>query len=149
MNYEDTGDPKYPYKLLADYSHELLPCMNGAVGKVCGKDGNLYVKLANGQIKMFKDYRWDGLDWSPDFSCAMKASLVHDALYQWIDACKTRERFRKCADQHFYCIAKNSCGIRLASTMYYAIRGYQKAWLVGGALGAIWGFFSRPRVSCF
>ena len=148
MKHEDTGDPNWPYRVLETYSRQLLRCMNDATGEVRGENGEMYVELGNGRITIHEGYRWDGLDWSPDFQCAMEASLVHDALYQWIEKCETRERFRKCADQQFYCITKNSCGSRLSSAMYNAIRGYQKGWLVGGALGAVWGLFSRPRVSC-
>ena len=151
MKYRKTGDHKWPYEVLKYYSHALLPCMSDLPGEECefrGRDGQVYFTLDNGCITIRKGYRWDGLDWSPDFRCAMEASLVHDALYQWIEARKTRERFRECADQHFYCLAKNTCGPRLASMMYRAIRGYQTGWLVGGFLGGIWGLFSRPGVSC-
>ena len=148
MKYKCAHDAKWPYRLVEAYSRPLLTCLNDAKGKVCGENCKAYVELYNGRITIHKNYGWNGLDWSPDFACAMEASLVHDALYQWIDKCETRERFRRCADQQFYCITKNSCGHQLSSVMYNAIRGYQNAWLVGGALGAIWGLFSRPRVSC-
>lgn len=148
MKYQDTRDPKWRYRVSALYSRQLLRCMNNAKGVGKGTNGKVYWELKNGYIYIYPGFRWNGLDYSPDFRCAMEASLVHDVLCQWIEINRKGAKIRECADQHFYCMTKKSCGYRRASMMYNAIRGFQKGWLVGGLLGAIWGFFSRPRISC-
>jgi len=70
--------------------------------------GNDYVWIGvDGVLHVSKDYAWDGpsgptID-TPDF---MRASLVHDALYQLMSEGYISKKFRKHADQLFFNILR-------------------------------------------
>ncbi len=41
--------------------------------------------LPSGLLVVYKGYFWDGATMAPDFTSVIRASLVHDALYQMIE----------------------------------------------------------------
>lgn len=54
----------------------------------------------NGELLLAKGYAWDGPSGAPDVSSFMRASLVHDALYQLMrNDYLDREDYRKPADR--------------------------------------------------
>lgn len=74
--------------------------------------------LPNGLLTIHAGYAWDGPS-GPTFDSrsAMRASLVHDALYQLIRREKLPHEFRELADKVFF-------GLCLEDGMFYA-----RAWL--------------------
>lgn len=61
-----------------------------------------YVKLLpSGYISIAEGYCWDGATNAPDWPCAMRASLIHDAAYQLIGAGLLDPSYRKDADELF------------------------------------------------
>ena len=90
---------QWRYRLTAQYSHatDIKPPVSV---------GNAYVQLgSDGILTIRPGYAWDGpsgptLD-TPDF---MRASLVHDALYQLMQSDKIPTSHRKQADQIFHAI---------------------------------------------
>ncbi|MDE0028552.1 MAG: hypothetical protein OXU42_03995 [Deltaproteobacteria bacterium] len=139
-----TGNEKY--RVTEKGRYVLLGCMNSVdqTFMVKRNNGKVLAKMHKGHLTVYPDYAWDGVTYGPDVPCAMEASLVHDALYQIIREKmrlpkESEARLMECADRHLYCWVKDNCSSWLASTMYNAVRGYQTAGFIGGALGLIWG----------
>lgn len=61
-----------------------------------------YVKLLpSGYMAIAAGYCWDGATNAPDWRCALRSSLTHDALYQLIGLGLLDASFRKDADAVF------------------------------------------------
>ncbi len=142
MRYTRTGNPKWKYRLEKEYSRDLLPCMDDAQGTISNVRNDVrkvYAELAHGHITIYAGYAWNGANWFPDLPAIMSATLVHDALCQLIGEKKIPGDLRRCADQEFYCMVRESESPWLASPMYYAIRGHQYVPFLGGLIGGLWG----------
>ena len=84
----------YKYQLAEDYSHN--------VGMIGDEDIVLdfLVLKCDGWLQINKGYAWDGPSGPAiDTSSFMRASLVHDALYQIFRANKLHQDYRKRADK--------------------------------------------------
>lgn len=92
---------QWTYVTASEYRHEIGILPSTSIG-------NGYVWLGiDGVLNISKDYAWDGpsgptID-TPDF---MRASLVHDALYQLMDEGYLSKEFRKQADDLFFKILR-------------------------------------------
>ena len=93
-----------------------------------------YLHLTDaGLLGIEKGYAWDGPSGPTlDPPCAMRGSLVHDALYQLIRECQIGQEYRSVADQIFY-------DLLLEDGMWRPRAWY---WYQGVRLGA--GPASRP-----
>lgn len=83
----------------------------------------------NGRLKVKKGYAWDGPSGPVmDTKENMRASLVHDALYQLMRNDKLSSRsHRKAADQLFKDICKSDGVSNFTASVYYrALRKYGK-----------------------
>lgn len=90
---------KYKYQLLEDEIYET-EIENGGIGI------NGFVNLSpQGTLVISRGYCWNGAS-GPTFDTesSMRASLVHDALYQLIRQKKLSFEYRKLADDIFYAI---------------------------------------------
>ena len=114
--------PAIYYK--SDYKHQLT---EDYVITIPIKPKNLiitpFIVLAvNGTLRVRAGYSWDGCSGIIDTHCNLRASLVHDALYQLM-----RQKYlisrthRKAADRIFkeICVEDGVSGIR--STIYYKV----------------------------
>ena len=84
----------YKYQLHVDYEHTIPkhPATNIVLPFLTFE--------ANGNLIIRKGYAWDGASGVPDFDSFMRASLVHDALYQLIRFEKIdRNEFKPVADR--------------------------------------------------
>lgn len=87
-----------------------------------------YVALNwGGRLWMKKGYAWDGSSVVRDTKTCMKASLVHDALYQLMREGLLDRKLRKYADQLYrdLCIQRGMWKVR-AGWRYTAIRMFAK-----------------------
>lgn len=78
----------------------------------------------SGSLQLAQHYAWDGASGPmPDFASIMRASLVHDALYQLMREGALPRSYRKQADQilRTLCIA-DGMNIALANWVYYCVR---------------------------
>ncbi len=66
----------YKYQLHADYNDTI------AVRPPADIPTEYITLTTTGKIKIKKGYAWDGASGAPDTKTIMRASLVHDALYQ-------------------------------------------------------------------
>lgn len=87
--------------------------------------GNDFVSLtASGKLTLQAAYAWDGASGAPDLASVMRASLVHDGLYQLIrEGLLDANDFRDDADELFYelCV-EDGLQKALARAAYLAIR---------------------------
>lgn len=91
----------YRYQLAADY--ELLTKMKGQAACIPG-----FIELDNeGLLRIRAAYSWDGPS-GPTYDSrdSLRASLVHDAIYQLMRAGKLPQEVRKYADELFYQICR-------------------------------------------
>lgn len=83
-----------------------------------------YFDITVSSITVNKDYAWDGLTGWIDSEVTMRASLIHDALYQAIrEGLLDRKRDRKLADLIFWDILRAD-GVNWfwACVLYYGVR---------------------------
>ena len=71
-----------------------------------GVAGFIILNNARPELTIKKGYAWDGVSGAPDLKTAMRAALVHDALYQVLRNSpqlkkRKREKIRKAADELF------------------------------------------------
>jgi hypothetical protein len=94
---------KYRYKTLSEYK-DYFAALSG-VSFV-----HRYVSCTNGILKIEENYAWDGATGVIfDSYYLMKASLIHDALYQMMrEGLLDRKKYRKVADKIFYSVMKDS-----------------------------------------
>ena len=108
---------RYKYQVLRPYRHRTRIC-----GFTFESD---YLKLdADGTLEVRKTYAWDGPSGpAPDVPCLMRASLVHDALYQLIRERAIPFELRDLADRLLQGIAREDGLPRpLAAAAYWAVR---------------------------
>lgn len=92
MFYQKLG--RWKYRLAADYQIKI------GFFETKAERGNDYVWLDHGSLTIFKGYAWDGPSGpSIDTRNWMRASLVHDALYQLIREGHVPRDLRKSVDQ--------------------------------------------------
>jgi len=60
-----------------------------------------YIKLENGDLTVAKYYSWDGASGVPDNPDNMRASCLHDALYQLMRLGLLDRKYKDVADQLF------------------------------------------------
>ena len=115
------GDYKYP--LASEYRIKItiLPAED------IGTD---FIELASdGELKVLKGYAWDGPSGPViDTKENLRASLVHDALYQLMRLEKLKSRtYRKTADRLFRNICKKDGVPSITANIYYnALRRFGK-----------------------
>lgn len=64
--------------------------------------GTRFVRLLpSGDLCLYEGYAWDGATNAPDWTCAIRPSAVHDALYQLIGLGLIGPEHRKTADDLF------------------------------------------------
>lgn len=88
-----TGLDRYPYRLTRNYAVKLQWCpdetrvIEGPAVILRGAStGERWVRLVYGELHVHKSYCWDGPSGPAiDTTDFMRASLVHDALYQLIE----------------------------------------------------------------
>ena len=108
---------KYKYVLKEDYIYQ-----SHVIGKrFTGIDnGKIWLEIfENGIIIVSKGYAWDGATAAPDFKGTYFATLLHDALYQFLD--KGNPLTRKEIDDIFLKIMQRD-GFKLAKVYYRAVR---------------------------
>ncbi|MFX1384896.1 MAG: DUF1353 domain-containing protein [Promethearchaeota archaeon] len=106
--YKDRTDKKlfykevnYKYILTVPFSYKTSIRLKGYI--ISG----LVTLWTSGELVCEKGYAWDGPSgptW--DSRCAMRAALVHDALYQLMRNGVLDHKYRKVADKIFYQILK-------------------------------------------
>ncbi|QLI82816.1 DUF1353 domain-containing protein [Chitinibacter fontanus] len=85
----------------------------------------------SGSLQLAQHYAWDGASGPmPDLPSVMRASLVHDALYQLMREGKLPDSYRKQADQ----ILRNLCiadgmNVVLANWVYYCVRSFGRSFV--------------------
>lgn len=142
--------------LKAPYTHCLPKGFHQYGGTHCQtKNGTtLIVTLNNGVMTFPAGFWWNGANYVPYIRSADRGSLVHDVLCLLGHANGWGSGFRLLADREIYCIVRADGGIRLAETVYWAVRGYQKSRVpgvrhmlgaVGGAPRFLWGLFRKPK----
>lgn len=90
----------YKYQLQADYIIDI---------GILGYDlGNQFCKLlSNGTLKIFCGYAWDGPSGPTiDTKNFIRASLIHDVLYQLMRECGLPHKFRSAVDDLLYAICR-------------------------------------------
>lgn len=115
---------KWKYMLTHDYRHVTV--ISGAE-----YDGP-YVSLNNdGVLTLYSGYAWDGMSYAPDWREALRASLVHDALYQLIGLGVLTMDERAYADTEFKRILiEDGVSPSVAAICWYAVH------VAGGPIAA-------------
>lgn len=110
---------KYKY-VLEDSKHFDLEIKLKEVFKGKGEDGTLWVFITqNGILEILKGYAWDGATFAPDFPEIYEATLVHDALYQFLE--KGMPLSRKQIDDIFLKMMEKQ-NFKYAKIYYRAVR---------------------------
>ena len=112
----------WKYQLAEDYSQfvTIRPAKGVATD---------YIRLGmDGRLTVCKGYAWDGASGPAfDTETILRASLVHDALYQLMGMKLIDLIHRKAADEHLYQIARESgMSWARAQWVYRAVRLYGK-----------------------
>lgn len=90
---------KYKYRLSADYSFKFNYF---ELGESSGTQMHKYLSISDGFMTIKKGYCWDGASGPTiDTKNVMKASLVHDALYQLMREGISPQSARKYIDNIF------------------------------------------------
>lgn len=118
IRYKDASRLKY--QLLERFTVQTP--ITGAAARVEG-----FIELAqDGTLTIHEGYSWDGASGPTiDTKSSMRASLVHDALYQLERAGKLGQEWRPVADEVLYqlCIADGMWPLR-ARTWRWAVRTF-------------------------
>ena len=122
----------YKYQLAQSFTYDLPAGFDGLIEETD------YIILVNNRLMIKEGYAWDGPSGPTiDSKTFMRASLVHDALYQlmregWIDRSLRIEADRVLRD---ICIDNGMSRVR-AGYVYQAVR-----WFAGGSV--------KPRIEKF
>jgi hypothetical protein len=111
----------YKYQL-----KQLFMFQTGITGSASGS--NYWCGLsANGVLTANDGYAWDGVTSAFDTKASLRASLVHDVLYQLIREGKLPSSMKKDADEEFYriCVQDGVWSVR-AKYMWLAVRLFGK-----------------------
>mgnify|MGYP001587887616 CR=1 FL=1 len=110
----------YKYTLAAPYSFATGIQLERSVS-------NRFITLrADGQLELASAYAWDGASGPmPDLPSIMRASLIHDALYQLIREQKLASSHRLACDQLLRqaCLA-DGMSPALAQWVYFCVRRF-------------------------
>jgi hypothetical protein len=114
---------EYKYQLASDYHVAIPICPDEKV------DTDFIVLTTRGTLKILRGYAWDGPSGPVlDTPGVMRASLIHDALYQLIrhDWLSSR-KYRKTADKIFRRICKEDGVSSVSANIFYrALRRFGK-----------------------
>ncbi|MEL6195592.1 MAG: DUF1353 domain-containing protein [Myxococcota bacterium] len=128
----------WKYVLLDDYQHRRVPGFENRSGRVTrGEDNDVLIEMDNGQLTVRAGYAWNGASGpTVDTIDSMRASLVHDSLYQFVrDALAPNDddewsRLRKAADREFRLVLEEDGMGRIRRSLWYrAVR-----WFGGSAI---------------
>ncbi len=111
--------PKYKYRLEAEYHHQTNINTNAYVHRM---KGNIWlISLSpSGALACKEGYAWDGASGPTiDTKSTIRASLVHDALYQLISTGKLPKSARRAADRLLYNIMIEDGSSRFRASYYY------------------------------
>ena len=111
---------KYKYILEEDFHYQLegIRLEKDFMGK--DKKGRLWVFITqNGILGILKGYAWDGATLAPDYPEIYEATLVHDALYQFLE--RGMPLSRKQIDDIFLKMMENQ-NFKYAKIYYRAVR---------------------------
>ncbi len=100
----------YKYQLTEEYTHiiDLPDVLQGD-----------WIKVVAGMMCISKGYAWDGASGPTiDSESSMRASLVHDALYQLMREKKIPTLLRKYADTIFYDLCLEDGMGRIRATLW-------------------------------
>jgi len=115
----------YKYQLAKPYIASVLELENHSPAHIRSDGGFAFVSLQpDGSLLINEGYAWDGASGpARDTNNIMRASLVHDALYQLGRAGKLNYSRRKAADQAFHriCLEDGMSRFR-AWYVYRAVR---------------------------
>lgn len=111
---------KYDYKLTKTHEEALHEFDGIKAG------GNDYVFLmSSGKLTLQNGYEWDGASGAIDTKSIMRASLVHDGLYQLIREGHLAKGYRKRADRIMYRICRqDGMSWFRAQYVYRAVRWF-------------------------
>jgi hypothetical protein len=114
---------EYKYQLSSDYSVAISIRPDQKI------DTDFIVLTTRGTLKILRGYAWDGPSGPvPDTPDVMRASLIHDALYQlmrheWLSS----RKFRKAADEIFRQVCKEDGVSTVSANIFYkALRKFGK-----------------------
>lgn len=113
--------PKYNWIFIKESKYALRTIDPNLVGVVTGKYGNIYARIIDSKLIIYKGYACDGCTLAPDFHRALEGCCVHDALYQMIGQNPdifTEEQ----ANQEMRYIHKRR-NFKLASLYYWVVSG--------------------------
>ncbi len=113
----------YKYQLAEDYKHQLSFRVPAE-----GFHSHLFHCTGEGVLVIWTNYAWDGASGpTRDTKNSMRASLVHDALYQAIREKSLPESFRPLADSEFWLITRQD-GMRWWRSLgwFAAVRRFGK-----------------------
>lgn len=132
--YETIRHPVYKYRVVADFTYEFgpadLPTCSGEVHLVVGGTTWAALDLSEGLLAVYEGYAWDGAS-GPAFDTVsiLRASLVHDVLYQMI-----AERYvpilewKAAADEAFHRICLDDAMNEYRALMaFFAVRSMGRA----------------------
>jgi len=125
MKYRKIGNKKWKYRLAEDYVRQLAPILNLT---------DIWTPFicffpSDGLLKVSEYYAWDGASGPTiDTKDSMKASLVHDALYQLMRAGLLPVEYRKFADYEFKKIlVEEGMGKWRVAYWHWAVRTFAKS----------------------
>lgn len=124
MKYKKVGFKKY---VLADdeFFEEENPRLR-SFRAVSRKNGKTYISANRQYLRVHKDYQWNGCTGAIDTKSNLRASLIHDALYQLIQ-CGFSEMNYKQADKMFYdCMRED--GFKFSRLYYWGVRLFGWPW---------------------
>lgn len=101
LSYEVIRRPKYKFRLTAPFQHQLTYFEGGGKTVNAGKWASL--DLRTGLLTLSEGYAWDGAS-GPALNTVtiLRASLVHDALYQMIAiGLLPKDPWKRLADREF------------------------------------------------
>lgn len=113
IEYKKINDEKYKYELTRlhnDYT---------GIKRETESKGRYITLYDSGVISIKEGYRWDGAS-GPTIDCeeSMRASLLHDALYQLMRVGFLSKQYRKEADLLFYQVLRED-GMNFFRALYY------------------------------
>jgi len=115
-----TWDSKYKYKLNSEYAIKLNVKPEAKI------TGDFYTLLPSGLLTISADYEWDGASGPAiDTKNIMRASLVHDVLYQMIRCGQLPYKYKKDSDKELPRIMnEDSTSVKFAGKIWDKLREF-------------------------
>ena len=122
IKYKAINKGKWKWELTSEYTYSTDKYIPPLITKYIEVRVCATSNCRSSHIILDKGYAINGVNFSPDLKCLMRAGFVHDALWQLVQELKLPKRMVKTADKIFRDILQVDSNWLVANLRYTGVR---------------------------